>query len=128
MYLVNQRIIRLVKATVLLGVPLLTGFVFSQLAFWKLPAALLVATGYSLNNIYPDRIRMEEDAIGIKIFLHNDWLIYRPEQVQYQRTEQCVYLYIDGKRTYRINLDKLSVRLYTQITAMLKPYREIVYK
>ena len=82
MYLVNQRIIRLVKATVLLGVPLLTGFVFSQLAFWKLPAALLVATGYSLNNIYPDRIRMEEDAIGIKIFLHNDWLIYKPEQVQ----------------------------------------------
>ena len=128
MYLVNQRIIRLVKATVLLGVPLLTGFVFSQLAFWKLPAALLVATGYSLNNIYPDRIRMEEDAIGIKIFLHNDWLIYKPEQVQYQRTEQCVYLYIDGKRTYRINLDKLSVRLYTQITAILKPYREIVYK
>ena len=128
MYLVNQRIIRLVKATVLLGVPLLTGFVFSQLAFWKLPAALLVATGYSLNNIYPDRIRIEEDAIGIKIFLHNDWLIYKPEQVQYQRTEQCVYLYIDGKRTYRINLDKLSVRLYTQITAMLKPYREIVYK
>ena len=128
MYLVNQRIIRLVKATVLLGVPLLTGFVFSQLAFWKLPAALLVATGYLLNNIYPDRIRMEEDAIGIKIFLHNDWLIYKPEQVQYQRTEQCVYLYIDGKRTYRINLDKLSVRLYTQITAILKPYREIVYK
>ena len=128
MYLVNQRIIRLVKATVLLGVPLLTGFVFSQLAVWKLPAALLVATGYSLNNIYPDRIRMEEDAIGIKIFLHNDWLIYKPEQVQYQRTEQCVYLYIDGKRTYRINLDKLSVRLYTQITAILKPYREIVYK
>lgn len=128
MYLVNQRIIRLVKATVLLGVPLLTGFVFSQLAFWKLPAALLVATGYSLNNIYPDRIRMEEDAIGIKIFLHNDWLIYKPEQVQYQRTEQCVYLYIDGKRTYRINLDKLSVQLYTQITAILKPYREIVYK
>ena len=128
MYLVNQRIIRLVKATVLLGVPLLTGFVFSQLAFWKLPAALLVATGYSLNNIFPDRIRMEEDAIGIKIFLHNDWLIYKPEQVQYQRTEQCVYLYIDGKRTYRINLDKLSVRLYTQITAILKPYREIVYK
>ena len=128
MYLVNQRIIRLVKATVLLGVPLLTGFVFSQLAFWILPAALLVATGYSLNNIYPDRIRMEEDAIGIKIFLHNDWLIYKPEQVQYQRTEQCVYLYIDGKRTYRINLDKLSVRLYTQITAILKPYREIVYK
>ena len=128
MYLINQRIIRLVKATVLLGVPLLTGFVFLQLAFWKLPAALLVATGYSLNNIYPDRIRMEEDAIGIKIFLHNDWLIYKPEQVQYQRTEQCVYLYIDGKRTYRINLDKLSVRLYTQITAILKPYREIVYK
>ena len=128
MYLVNQRIIRLVKATVLLRVPLLTGFVFSQLAFWKLPAALLVATGYSLNNIYPDRIRIEEDAIGIKIFLHNDWLIYKPEQVQYQRTEQCVYLYIDGKRTYRINLDKLSVRLYTQITAILKPYREIVYK
>ena len=128
MYLVNQRIIRLVKATVLLGGPLLTGFVFSQLAFWKLPAALLVATGYSLNNIYPDRIRMEEDAIGIKIFLHNDWLIYKPEQVQYQRTEQSVYLYIDGKRTYRINLDKLSVRLYTQITAILKPYREIVYK
>jgi hypothetical protein len=128
MYLVNQRIIRLVKATVLLGVPLLTGFVFSQLAFWKLPAALLVATGYSLNNIYPDRIRMEEDAIGIKIFLHNDWLIYKPEQVQYQRTEQCVYLYIDGKRTYRINLNKLSVRLYMQITTILKPYREIVYK
>ena len=128
MYLVNQRIIRLVKATVLLGVPLLTGFVFLQLAFWKLPAALLVATGYSLNNIYPDRIRMEEDAIGIKIFLHNDWLIYKPEQVQYQRTESCMYLYINGKRTYRLNMDKLSVRLYTQIVELLEPYREMIYK
>ena len=128
MYLVNQRIIRLVKATVLLGVPLLTGFVFSQLAFWKLPAALLVATGYSLNNIYPDRIRIEEDTIGIKIFLHNDWLIYKPEQVQYQRTESCVYLYINGKRTYRLNMDKLSVRLYTQIVELLEPYREMIYK
>ncbi len=128
MYLVNQRMIRLVKVTVLMGVPLLTGFLFSQLAIWKIPAVLLVLTGYSLNNIYPDRIRIEADTIGIKIFLHNEWLVYKPEQVQYQRTEKCVYLYIDGKRTYRLNMDKLSVRLYAQMVEILKPYREMVHK
>ena len=128
MYLVNQRIIQLVKVMVLLGVPLLTGFVFSQLAGWKIPAVLLVLTGYTLNNIYPDRIRMSADEVGIKIFLHNEWLCYKPEQVQYQRTESCVYLYINGKRTYRLNMDKLSVRLYTQIVELLEPYREMIYK
>lgn len=128
MYLVNQRMIWLVKVTVLLGVPLLTGFLFSQLSMWKIPAVFLVVTGYSLNNIYPDRIRIDADEVGIKIFLHNDWFMYKPEQVEYQRTDKCVYLYIDGKRTYRLNLDKFSVRLYTQIVETLKPYREVINK
>ncbi len=124
MYLVNQRIILLVKMTVLLGVPLLTSFVIPWLDFWQIPSVMLVFVGFYLNNVYPDRILIEDGAIGIKIFLHNDWLTYKPEQVQYKRTETCVYLYIDGKRRYRLSLEKLSVRLYTQITETLEPYRE----
>ena len=89
---------------------------------------MLVLTGYYLNNLYPDRILMEEGAIGIKLFLFNDWFTYKPEQVQYQRTERCVYLYIAGKKRYRLSLEKLSVRLYMQITEMLKPYRETINK
>ncbi len=124
MYLVNQRIILLVKMTVLLGVPLLTSFILPWLEFWQIPSVMLVLVGFYLNNVYPDRILMEEGAISIKIFLYNDWFTHKPEQVQYQRTEKCVYLYIDGKRRYRLSLDKLSVRLYSQITEMLEPYRE----
>lgn len=125
MYLVNQRVILLVKLTVLLGVPLLSSFVLPWLAAWKVPAVLLVLAGFYLNNVYPDRILLEKDTVGIKIFLHNDWFTYRPEQVQYQRSETCVYLYIDGKRRYRLSLDRLSVRLYTQMVALLEPYRQL---
>ncbi len=82
MYLVNQRIILLVKMTVLLGVPLLTSFVIPWLDFWQIPSVMLVFVGFYLNNVYPDRILIEDGAIGIKIFLHNDWLTYKPEQVQ----------------------------------------------
>ncbi|MBQ3508584.1 MAG: hypothetical protein IJA90_01000 [Peptococcaceae bacterium] len=128
MYLVNQRVILLVKMTVLLGVPLLCSFIVPWLDIWKLPSVVLVLTGYYLNNLYPDRILMEEGAIGIKLFLFNDWFTYKPEQVQYQRTERCVYLYIDGKKRYRLSLEKLSVRLYMQITEMLKPYCETINK
>lgn len=124
MYLVNQRVILLVKLTVLLGVPLLCSFVLPWLAVWKVPAVLLVLAGFYLNNVYPDRILLEEGAVGIKVFLYNDWLTYQLEQVQYQRGETCVYLYINGKRRYRLSLEKLSVRLYTQMAALLEPYRE----
>ena len=64
MYLVNQRVILLVKMTVLLGVPLLCSFIVPWLDIWKLPSVVLVLTGYYLNNLYPDRILMEEGAIG----------------------------------------------------------------
>lgn len=124
MYLVNQRVILLVKLTVLLGMPLLCSFVLPWLAVWKVPAVLLVLAGFYLNNVYPDRILLEEGAVGIKVFLYNDWLTYQPEQVQYQRGETCVYLYINGKRRYRLSLEKLSVRLYTQMAALLEPYGE----
>ena len=125
MYLVNQRVILLVKMTVLLGVPLLSSFVLSWLAFWKLPSAMLVAVGFYLNNLYPDRILLEEGAVGIKVFLCNDWMTYRLEQVQYRRMEHYVLLYIDGKPTYRLSMDKLSVRLYTQMVELLQPYRDV---
>ena len=128
MYLVNQRVILLVKLTVLLGVPLLSSFIVPWLEIWKLPSVVLSITGFYLSNRYPDRILMEEGAVGIKLFLYNDWFTYKPEQVQYQRTEHCVYLYVDGKKRYRLSLEKLSLRLYNQITTMLQPYREPINK
>lgn len=124
MYLVNQRVVLLVKMAVLLGVPLLSSFVVPWLSAWKVPSVLLTLAGFYLNNVYPDRILLEEDAVGLKLFLYNDWLIYKPEQVQYRRGEQCVYLYIEGRQCYRLSVDKLSVRLYRQMTTLLKPYGE----
>ena len=82
MYLVNQRIILLVKMTTLLGVPLLCSFLFSWLAVWRIPSVLLVLAAYYLNNLYPDRILLKESKVGIKIFLYNDWLTYRQEPEQ----------------------------------------------
>lgn len=124
MYLVNQRIILLVKMTVLLGVPLLCSFLFPWLDMWRIPSVLLVLAGYYLNNIYPDRILLEEDNVGIKIFLCNDWLTYKPEQVQFAQGKHCLYLYIDGKQRYRLSMEKLSLRLYRQLTTMLQQYEE----
>ncbi len=124
MYLVNQRIILLVKMTTLLGVPLLCSFLFSHLAVWRIPSVLLVLAAYYLNNLYPDRILLETDKVGIKIFLYNDWMTYRPEQVQYAQGKHCLYLYIDGKQRYRLSMEKLSLRLYRQITEQLQPYEK----
>lgn len=124
MYLVNQRIILLVKMTTLLGVPLLCSFLFSWLAVWRIPSVLLVLAAYYLNNLYPDRILLEESKVGIKIFLYNDWLTYRPEQVQYAQGRHCLYLYIDGRQRYRLSMEKLSLRLYRQITEQLQQYQE----
>lgn len=124
MYLVNQRIILLVKMTTLLGVPLLCSFLFSWLAVWRIPSVLLVLAAYYLNNLYPDRILLKESKVGIKIFLYNDWLTYRPEQVQYAQGRHCLYLYIDGRQRYRLSMEKLSLRLYRQITEQLQQYQE----
>ncbi len=90
MYLINQRIILLVKMTVLLGVPLLCSFLFSWLSFWKLPSVLLLLAGYYLNNCYPDRILIESDKIEIKIFLYPEWIVYQPQQLQYQQGKHCI--------------------------------------
>lgn len=122
MYLINQRIILLVKMTVLLGVPLLCSFLFSWLSFWKLPSVLLLLAGYYLNNCYPDRILIESDKIEIKIFLYPEWIVYQPQQLQYQQGKHCIYLYVDGKRRYRISMERLSLRLYRQLTESLQPY------
>lgn len=124
MYLVNQRIVLLVKMSVLLGVPLLSSFVVPWLSSWKVPSVLLTLAGFYLNNVYPDRILLEEGTVGIKVFLYNDWLTYKPEQVRYQRGERCVYLYIEDRQRYRLRVDQLSVRLYNQMTILLEPYRE----
>ena len=124
MYLVNQRIILLVKMTTLLGVPLLCSFLFSWLAVWRIPSVLLVLAAYYLNNLYPDRILLEESKVGIKIFLYNDWLTYRPEQVQYAQGRHCLNLYIDGQQRNRLSMEKLSLRLYRQITEQLQQYQE----
>lgn len=122
MYLVNQRIILLVKMTVLLGVPLLSSFVVPWLAFWQIPSAILVLAAFYLNNWYPDRVYLDEQTIKIKLFLYNEWLEYQPQQVQFQQGGHCLYLYVDGKRRYRLSMERFSVRLYKQLTKLLQPY------
>lgn len=123
-YLVNQRIILLVKMTVLLGVPLLCSFVLPALAFWRLPSAILVLASYYLNNLYPDRIALGEGGVRLKLFLYPQWLTFSRGQIRYAQGPHCLYLYVDGKRRYRISMERLSMRLYRQITELLEPYRE----
>ena len=77
MYLVNQRVILLVKLTTLIGVPLLCSFLLPWLSFWRLPASLLVFVAFYLNNLYPDRIYLDEQTVKIKLFLYNEWLEYQ---------------------------------------------------
>lgn len=124
MYLVNQRIILFVKVAILFGVPLLSSFVLSWLVMWQLSAVILVFMGYILNNLYPDRILLEENTVKIKIFLCNEWFCYGANQVRYRKMSHCILLYIDGKLKYRLSMDRLSIRLYTQIITLLQPYEE----
>lgn len=124
MYLVNQRIILLVKMTTLLGIPLLSGFVVPWLSFWKLPSVLLVLAAFYLNNLYPDRIQLDNSTVKIKIFLSNQWMEYSPQQMQFRQGTHCIYLYVDGKPCYRLSMERLSLRLYRQLTELLSPYQE----
>jgi hypothetical protein len=124
MYRMNQRIILLVKMTVLLGVPLLSSFVVPWLSRWQIPSVLLVLAAYFLNNVYPDRIYLDERVVQVKLFLYPEWLEYPRTQVQVQQGRHCVYLYINGKRRYRISMERLSVRLYRQLWALLEPYEK----
>lgn len=124
MYLVNQRIILLVKMTVLLGVPLLCGFVVPWLAIWQIPSILLVLSAYYLNNLYPDRIFFEEKTVQIKLFLHPDWLTYKTEQLRFQQGGHCIYLYVEGKRRYRLSMERLSLRLYQQLLQSVQPLQK----
>ena len=125
MYLVNQRVILLVKLTTLIGVPLLCSFLLPWLSFWRLPASLLVFVAFYLNNLYPDRIYLDEQTVKIKLFLYNEWLEYKRTQVQFQVGEQCIYLYEEGTRRYRLSMERLSVRLYNQLVELLQPYVEL---
>ena len=125
MYLVNQRVILLVKLTTLIGVPLLCSFLLPWLSFWRLPASLLVFVAFYLNNLYPDRIYLDEQTVKIKLFLYNEWLEYKRTQVQFQVGEQCIYLYVEGTRSYRLSMERLSVRLYNQLVELLQPYVEL---
>lgn len=124
MYLVNQRIVLWIKMTVLLGVPLLSSFVVPWLSFWQIPSFLLVLIAFYLNNLYPDRIYLDEQTVRIKVFLCNDWLEYEPRQVQFRQGRYGLYLYIDGRCRYRLSMERLSVRLYRQIQDILRPYTE----
>lgn len=121
MYLVNQRVILLVKMSVLLGVPLLTSFLLPYLAQWRMLSVLLVLAAFYLNNVYPDRISIEGDRVRIKLFLYPEWMEYKAAELLYERGSHCVYLHADGKRRYRLSLEKLSVRLYRQITETIQP-------
>ena len=125
MYLVNQRVILLVKLTTLIGVPLLCSFLLPWLSFWRLPASLLVFVAFYLNNLYPDRIYLDEHTVKIKLFLYNEWLEYKRTQVQFQVGEQCIYRYVEGTRRYRLSMERLSVRLYNQLVELLQPYVEL---
>ena len=125
MYLINQRVILLVKMTVLLGVPLLTSFLLPYLAQWRMLSVLLVLASFYLNNVYPDRISIEEDRIRIKLFLYPQWMEYKATELQYEHGSHCVYLHAGGKRRYRLSLEKLSVRLYRQITETLQPVSKV---
>ena len=124
MYLVNRRVILLVKLTTLIGVPLLCSFLLPWLSFWRLPASLLVLVAFYLNNLYPDRIYLDEQTVKIKLFLYNEWLEYQRTQVQFQVGEHCIYLYVEGKRRYQLSIERLSVRLYNQLVELLQPYVE----
>jgi len=124
MYLVNQRIILLVKLTALAGVPLLSSFVVPWLSYWQIPSAVLVLAAWYLNNWYPDRIALDERTVRIKLFLCNQWLEYATQQVQFAQGEHCLYLYVDQKRRYRLSMERLSVRLYKQLTTLLQPYEQ----
>ena len=124
MYLVNQRIILLVKMTVLLGVPLLSSFVVPWLSFWQIPSVLLTLATCYLNNLYPDRIYLDEEVIKIKLFLYNEWLDYDRQQIQLQQGRHCLFLYVDGTRRYRLSMERLSVRLYRQLKELLEPYSD----
>lgn len=124
MYLVNQRIILLIKMTTLLGIPLLSSFVVPWLSFWKLPSVLLVLVAFYLNNLYPDRIQLDDSTVKIKIFLSNQWLEYSPQQMQFRQRRHCIYLYVDEKPCYRLSMERLSLRLYRQLTELLVPYQE----
>lgn len=124
MYLVNQRIILLVKMTVLLGVPLLSSFVVPWLSFWQIPSVLLTLAACYLNNLYPDRIYLDEEVIKIKLFLYNEWLEYDRQQIQLQQGRHCLFLYVDGTRRYRLSMERLSVRLYRQLKELLEPYSD----
>ncbi len=124
MYLVNQRIILLVKMTVLLGVPLLSSFVVPWLSFWQIPSVLLTLATCYLNNLYPDRIYLDEEVIKIKLFLYNEWLEYDRQQIQLQQGRHCLFLYVDGTRRYRLSMERLSVRLYRQLKELLEPYSD----
>lgn len=124
MYLVNQCVILLVKLTTLIGVPLLCSFLLPWLSFWRLPASLLVLVAFYLNNLYPDRIYLDEQTVKIKLFLYNEWLEYQRTQVQFQVGEHCIYLYVEGKRRYQLSMERLSVRLYNQLVELLQPYVE----
>ena len=124
MYLVNQRIILRVKMTVLLGVPLLSSFVVPWLSFWQIPSVLLTLATCYLNNLYPDRIYLDEEVIKIKLFLYNEWLEYDRQQIQLQQGRHCLFLYVDGTRRYRLSMERLSVRLYRQLKELLEPYSD----
>ena len=118
----------MVKASVLLGIPLLSSFVVPWFSNWKIPAIGLILIGYFLNNIYPDRIDFGMDGkMRIKVFLFPDWIVYDLRQVEMKQGKHCIYLYIDGKRKYRISMEKLSLRLYKQIKALIplhEPYKK----
>ena len=122
MYLVNQRIVLWIKMAVLLGVPLLTSFVVPWLSFWQIPSALLVLVAFYLNNLYPDRIYLDEKVVKIKLFLCNEWLEYERQQIKLQPGKHCLFLYVDGKCHYQLSMEHLSVRLYKQLKELLEFY------
>lgn len=120
MYLVNQRVMLLVKMTALLGYPLLCSFLLPHLAIWRIPSVVLSLAACYLNNRYPDRIALDEKTVRIKLFLHNDWLIFPCEQVEFTQDSRELVLYVEDKPRYYLQMERLSLRLYRQLTTLLQ--------
>lgn len=121
LYRVNQHIITIVKATALLGVPMLCSFVLTKWSMFRIPSLILVLCCYYLNNLYPDRVILSDREIHIKFFLKNDWIAMPYEELRLRREENHLTLVRQKGAPIRFSMKQLSVRLYTQLTEKVYP-------
>lgn len=119
MYRVNQPIITFVKISFLFGAPLVFSFLFTHLFPYRILCIGLLLVAFFLNNLYPDRIILEQTQIHIKLFLCNDWFRYERSRVAFRQGRHCIDIEIDGKKKYRLSMERLSRSLYEELRSDL---------